>query len=100
MSEVVFQKAVLTAIEQLGGKIDSVASELHEFKESQQTFNHSMLEFKRDQAGFNRTILEFIANQEAFNTAIWSLNTQAFEAINDIRSEVVSPWKIRQSKNT
>ncbi|MBP9779911.1 hypothetical protein KBD33_04810 [Candidatus Gracilibacteria bacterium] len=41
---------------------------------------------------------EFRFNQEQFNTAIWNLNTQAFEAINEIRSEVVAPWKLR--KNT
>lgn len=38
---------------------------------------------------------DFTHNQEQFNIAIWNLNTQAFEAINDIRKEVLPPWRSR-----
>jgi hypothetical protein len=68
----------------LGGKVDSLTSELHEFKESQQRYNERM-EDKTD--------------------ALWTLSNQAFSAIadlshktDDMHQEVVSPWKRRQSK--
>jgi archaellum component FlaC len=48
--------------------------------------------------GITENLAEFQIKQEDFNTAIWNLNTQAFSAISDIRSEVVAPWKIRQSR--
>lgn len=38
---------------------------------------------------------DFTHNQEQFNIAIWNLNTQAFEVINDIRREVLPPWRSR-----
>jgi predicted nucleic acid-binding Zn-ribbon protein len=77
MSEQDFQTEVLLELKKLNGRFDS-------------------LEGKIDRIQSDLT--DFKENQEAFNNGIWNLNTQAFQAINDVRSEVVSPWKLRQSK--
>ncbi len=78
MSDTQFQEQVLQALSRiesdvstLKSDVSTLKSDLHEFKE----------------------------NQEQFNSAIWGLNQQAFSHINDIRSEIVAPWKIRATQN-
>jgi len=77
MSDTHFQNQVLDELKKIHNRFDT-------------------LETKVDK--LSSDLSDFQTNQEQFNTAIWNLNTQAFSAINDIRSEVVSPWKIRQSQ--
>ncbi len=77
MSNTEFEKQVLSALSTLQSDVSSLNSKFDRLSED---------------------LGEFREEQKEFNTAIWSRTNQAFEAINDIRSEVVSPWKIRQSK--
>lgn len=78
MSEQDFQQQVLTALSRIETDVSTLKSDVSGIKEDLATFK---------------------ASQEEFNQASWKLHTQAFQAINDIRSEVVSPWKIRASQN-
>lgn len=41
----------------------------------------------------------FQGNQEEFNNAIWNMTNQSFVAINEIRQEVLPPWKSRKSRS-
>jgi len=91
MLEPVFQQLVISEVQKLNGrfdtlegKVDAVTSELREFKESQQQYNERM---------------------EEKTNALWDLSNQAFSAIadmsrkaDDIHQEAVSPWKRRQAK--
>jgi sensor domain CHASE-containing protein len=79
MSEQDFQQQVLKALGIIQSDVSTLKSDVSTLKEDLATFR---------------------ANQEEFNQASWKLHTQAFQAINDIRAEVVSPWKIRATQNT
>ncbi len=68
MTDQEFQQKMLEEMRAIHKRFDTLSSDLHEFQ----------------------------SNQESFNSAIWNLNNQAFQAINDIRSEVLPPWKARK----
>ena len=91
MSESDFQQQVLTALSTLNSKVDTITSDLHEFKESQDQFNQHM-DKKTD--------------------TLWSLSNQSFSAISDVQKkmgdmekyvddihqETISPWKRRKTQ--
>ena len=42
-------------------------------------------------------LAKFQNNQDEYSSATWNLNNQAFQPINEIRSEVLPPWKARKN---
>lgn len=91
MSEQDFQQQVLQALSTLNSKVDTITSDLHEFKENQEQYNQHM-EKKTD--------------------TLWSLSNQSFSAISDVQKkmgdmekyvddihqETISPWKRRKTQ--
>jgi hypothetical protein len=99
MSEQDFQTQVLAALSSLNGRFDTLEGKFDTLEGKFDT-----LEGKFDTLEGKVDILTtefqtFRDNQEQFNNAIWSLNTQAFNAINDIHQETVAPWKRRQTRS-
>ena len=99
MSEQEFQAQVLAEFAKLNGQIGSLEWRFDtlEGKFDKLEWKFDTLEWKVDR--LSEDFGEFKSNQEQFNTAIWNLNTQAFQSINDVRNEVVSPWKLRKWQN-
>lgn len=101
MLEQEFQEQVLREFTKLNGQIGSLEGRFGKFEGKVDRISEDLTDFKSNQEKFNESISteihEFKGNQEKFNDSIWNLNTQAFKAINEIRSEVVAPWKLRKN---
>ena len=91
MANTEFETQVLSALATLQSDVSTLKSDVSTLKSDVWSLNNKFDRLSED-------LTEFREEQKDFNTAIWSRTNQAFDAINDIRSEVVSPWKIRQSK--
>ena len=76
MTDTEFQTLVLEKLSSLEGKVDSLEI-------GQQAIRDDLAKFQN--------------NQDEFNSATWNLNNQAFQSINEIRSEVLPPWKARKN---
>ncbi len=90
MTDQEFQKQVLEAIHALTGEVNGLTGEVNGLKGDVNKLTGEFHEFRDEQRTNN-------LNQEEFNGAIWTLNNQASSAINEIRSEVLPPWKVRKS---
>ena len=76
MTDTEFQTLVLEKLSSLEGKMDSLEI-------GQQAIRDDLAKFQN--------------NQDEYSSAIWNLNNQAFQSINEIRSEVLPPWKARKN---
>ena len=76
MTDTEFQTLVLEKLSSLEGKVDSLEI-------GQQAIRDDLAKFQN--------------NQDEYSSAIWNLNNQAFQSINEIRSEVLPPWKARKN---
>ncbi len=92
MTDQDFQKQMLSEMTKFNSRFDTLDGKFDTLEGRFDT-----LEGKLDSV--SKDLTEFKSNQEDFNSAIWTLNNQAFDAIGNIQREVVSPWKIRQSKS-
>lgn len=76
MTDTEFQTLVLEKLSSLEGKVDSLEI-------GQQAIRDDLAKFQN--------------NQDEYSSATWNLNNQAFQSINEIRSEVLPPWKARKN---
>jgi archaellum component FlaC len=106
MTEQDFQKHMIEALSSLNHRFDRIDTRFDgletrfdglEKKVDGLETRFDLLESKVD--GIAGDLTTFKTNQEDFNSAIWAMNTQAFDAITEISREVVSPWKRRQAKS-
>jgi predicted nuclease with TOPRIM domain len=118
MTDQVFQTQVLNELSKLNGRFDSLEGKFDslEWKVDSLDWRLVHVEWKVDSLNGKVDSLEgkvdslewkvdslsidfrdFKENQERFNNAIWNLNTQAFQSINEIRGEIVAPWKMKKS---
>ena len=83
MTDTEFQTLVLEKLSSLEGKVDSLEGKMDSLEIGQQAIRDDLAKFQN--------------NQDEYSSAIWNLNNQAFQSINEIRSEVLPPWKARKN---
>ncbi len=104
MTDQEFQQRILTELIQINGRFDTLEWKVdtlsttvasHESRFDRIEWKIDTIEWKLDRV--SEDLHEFRDNQETFNNAIWNLNNQAFQSINDVRNEVVPTWKTPKS---
>lgn len=99
MTDQDFQKQMLSEMEKFNSRFDTLEGKFDTLEGRFDTLEGKFDTFEGKLDRVSKDLTEFKSNQEDFNSAIWTLNNQAFDAIGNIQREVVSPWKIRQSKS-
>ncbi len=97
MTDTEFQKVILEKLTSLEWRFDWLESKVDAINSKLDSVSDELTEFKSNQEAFNQNQLEFNQNQVEFNNAIWNMSTQSFQAINEVRNEVLPPWKARKS---